>query len=51
MRPLGEEKKKKAMCHSFRKPCEQTVTIYHAMAVLEGTVLLVTKQAECLKKD
>jgi hypothetical protein len=39
------------MCHSLRKSCEQIVIIYHAMAVLEGTMLLVTKQAACLQKD
>jgi hypothetical protein len=49
--PLGGGAEMKSMRDSLSKSCEQNGIIYHAMALLDDTVLLVTKQAASLRKD
>ena len=49
--PLGGGKEKKSMRESLEKSCEQNGAIFHAVALLQHTTLLVTKQAASLRKD
>ena len=49
--PLGGGKEKKSMRESLEKSCEQNGVIFHAVALLQHTTLLVTKQAASLRKD